>query len=567
MTKKWWKEGIVYQIYPRSYYDSNGDGIGDLRGVIDKLDYLKELGVDIIWLNPVYQSPNADNGYDVSNYFRIMNEFGTMEDFDELLEAAHQRGIRLIMDMVLNHSSDEHDWFIKSSSSKDNPYRDYYIWREGKNGKEPNNWQSAFGGSAWQYDAKTKEYYLHVYAVKQPDLNWENPKLRKEAHNIVRWWLDKGIDGFRMDAISSLSKVQEFPDDNKPLEKFRRRIGSRYYINGPKIHEYLQEMNQEVFSKYNIVTIGEATEVTAENAYLYVDEKRHELDIMIHFQLMEVDYGDGGKLDIVPWKLKDFKAIMYKWYVELKDRGWAALYLNNHDQPRMVSRFGNDREYRVESSKMLATLLHTWSGTPFIYQGEEIGMTNVAFDNISDYNDIETVNMYNEKIKQGYTHERLMQIVHKTSRDNARTPMQWDSGVNAGFSKGKPWMKLNPNFKTINVEDSIHDADSIFHYYQKLIKLRKENSVIVYGDLRLILEDHDHIFAYIRMMGQETILVILNFFDQNEHFILPSDIKYRNLKLLLCNYQDNDVDKIENVLLRPYEARIYKFTGIEICPN
>ena len=559
MNEKWWKEGVVYQIYPRSFDDANGDGIGDLRGIIHKLDYLKELGIDIIWLNPIYASPNADNGYDVSDYFTIMAEFGTMEDFDELLNEAHRRGIRLIMDMVVNHTSDEHFWFMNSRSAKDNPYRDYYIWREGKDGREPNNWESAFGGSAWKYDPRTREYYLHVYAVKQPDLNWENPSVRKDVYHMMRWWLDKGIDGFRMDAISSLSKVGEFPDDHEPLEKFRRRIGSRYYINGPKIHEYLQEMNREVFRKYDILTIGEATEVTAENAGLYVNEERQELDMIIHFQLMEVDYGAGGKYDIVPWKLKDIKAIMYRWYAELKDRGWVALYLNNHDQPRMVSRFGNDREYRVESSKMLATLLHTWCGTPFIYQGEEIGMTNVAFDSIADYNDIETLNMYHGKLEQGLGHEQLMRIVHQTSRDNARTPMQWNAGMNAGFSKGTPWLKPNPNYREINVEESIQDPNSIFHYYQKLIQIRKMNRAIVYGDLTMIREEDEDIFAYIRTLDDEGILVILNFFSKQVDFSLPAMIRCSNLRLLLNNYQDGDDDEVERTLT-PYESRVYHFT-------
>ncbi|WP_026486609.1 glycoside hydrolase family 13 protein [Caldanaerobius polysaccharolyticus] len=554
MNKKWWKEAVVYQVYPRSFYDTNGDGIGDLRGIIQKLDYLKDLGVDVIWLNPVYKSPNADNGYDISDYYDIMDEFGTIADFDELLEEVHKRGMKLIMDLVVNHTSDEHRWFIESRSSKHSPYRDYYIWRPGKDGREPNNWVSIFSGPAWQYDEKTGEYYLHLFAVKQPDLNWENPRMRKEIYEMINWWLQKGIDGFRLDAINLISKAEGLPDDPDPHGQ--RWAGSKYYLNGPKVHDYLQEMYRETFSKYDIMTVGEISGVTPEIGRLYVDEGRKELNMIIHFELMDVDCGPGGKWDIVPWKLTDFKRIMYNWYITLKDRGWVALYLNNHDQPRMVSRFGDDGQYRVQSAKMLATLLHTWQGTPFIYQGEEIGMTNVAFDSIQDYRDVETLNWYNEMIKQGDNPERLMKVIHARSRDNARTPMQWNSGPNAGFTTGTPWIKVNPNYKEINVEDALKDPDSIFYYYKKLIELRKTHPSIVYGEINMILEDDENIFAYTRVLGDERLLVVLNFFENEVEFVLPDEVEFKDYKLLLSNYPvEGDLKK---AILRPYETRVYR---------
>ncbi|HAZ37736.1 MAG TPA: glucohydrolase, partial [Clostridiaceae bacterium] len=491
MERKWWKEGVVYQVYPRSFYDSNGDGIGDLKGVTSKLDYLKELGIDIIWLNPIYKSPNADNGYDISDYRDIMDEFGTMEDFDELLCEAHKRGIRIIMDLVVNHTSDEHEWFKKSRESKDNPYRDFYIWKEGKGGKEPNDWKSCFGGPAWEFDKKTDEYYLHLFAVKQPDLNWENERLRKAIYDMMKFWLDKGIDGFRMDVINFISKDQDFPDD--------KMGGSKYYSNGPRVHEFLKEMNHEVLSKYDIMTVGETPSVTPEIAGDYVDESRKELNMIFQFELMGIDEGKGGKGDVIPWKAKDFKNVLIKWQEALKDKGWNSLYMNNHDQPRMVSRFGDDKNFRVESAKMLATVLHTLKGTPYIYQGEEIGMTNVSFDSIEDYNDIETLNAYHEKLNEGIPKETLMEAVHKSSRDNARTPMQWDDTLNAGFSKHDPWLKVNPNYKDINVAKALKDPNSIFYYYKKLIKMRKEYKSIVYGDFKAF-EVCENVFSYMRTL-------------------------------------------------------------------
>ncbi|WP_160679253.1 alpha-glucosidase [Clostridium sp. C8-1-8] len=553
MERKWWKEAVVYQIYPRSFKDSNGDGVGDLRGIIEKLDYLKELGVDVIWLSPVYKSPNDDNGYDISDYRDIMDEFGTIKDFDELLEGMHERGLKLVMDLVVNHSSDEHQWFVESKKSKDNQYRDYYIWRKGKDGNPPNNWGSFFSGSAWQYDEATDEYFLHLFSKKQPDLNWENEKVRNEVYDMMKYWFDKGIDGFRMDVINLISKVSGLPDGEKGEHDLYGN-GFPLFANGPRVHEFLKEMNREVLSKYDIMTVGEAPGVDPDTAKLYVNEDRDELNMLFQFELMDIDSGNG-KWDVRPWKLTTFKNIMFKWYEALKDKGWNSLFLNNHDQPRMVSRFGNDKEYRVESAKMLATFLHTWQGTPYVYQGEEIGMTNVQFD-ISDYKDIEIINMFKEKTAQGVEKEELMKSIYAKGRDNVRTPMQWNATENAGFTKGEPWLKVNPNYKDINVEQALEDRNSIFYYYQKLIKLRKENPIIVYGDINLLYKDDENIFSYIRKFEDERLLVILNFFEKEVQFKLPADVKFKEAELLIANYEV-DTNNIDNILLKPYEARVY----------
>ncbi|ACL70998.1 glycoside hydrolase family 13 protein [Halothermothrix orenii] len=560
MERKWWKEGVVYQIYPRSFNDSNGDGIGDLPGIIEKLDYLKELGVDIIWLCPVYKSPNDDNGYDISDYYDIMDEFGTMEDMDKLIEGVHKRGMKLIMDLVVNHTSDEHPWFQESKSSKDNPYRDFYIWRKGKNDGPPNNWGSAFSGSAWEYDEKTGEYYLHLFSKKQPDLNWENPRVREEVYKMMRWWLDKGIDGFRMDVINMISKVKGLPD-GKVYPGAKYGDGSPYYLNGPRVHDYLQEMNREVLSKYDVMTVGETPGVTPEIARKYVGYDRNELNMVFQFELMGIDCG-LSKWDKKDWKLTEFKRIFNRWYEGLKEKGWNSLYMNNHDQPRMVPRFGNDKEYRVESAKLLATLLHTFPGTPYIYQGEEIGMTNVAFDSIEDYRDIETLNWYREQIEEGRTEAEVMEAIHWASRDNARTPMQWDDSPHAGFTTGTPWVKVNPNYKDINVAKARKDQDSIFHYYRRLIQLRKENPVIVYGDYRPILEDDEKLFSYLRTLnedGEESrLLVILNFSEEEVKFKLPEGIGYSDKKILIGNYPVGLQKDLSNLTLKPYEALVYQ---------
>ncbi|MBE0068150.1 glycoside hydrolase family 13 protein [Thermoanaerobacterium thermosaccharolyticum] len=556
MKKAWWKESVVYQIYPRSFKDSNGDGIGDLRGIIEKLDYLKFLGVDVLWLCPIYKSPNCDNGYDISNYKDIMDEFGTMEDFDELLFEAHKRGLKILMDLVVNHTSDEHIWFINSRKSKDNEYRDYYIWRKGKDGKEPNNWGSSFSGSAWEYDEATDMYYLHCFAKKQPDLNWENEKVRKEVQDIVKWWLDKGIDGFRMDVINMISKDQRFPDGIVPEGGLYGDM-SPYVMNGPRVHEYLKELNEKVLSKYDIMTVGETPCVTPEIAIDYVGEDRNELNMVFSFEHMDIDK-DVINLTKKPLDLVELKKIMSKWQKGMSDRGWNSLYWNNHDQPRVVSRFGNDTEYWDKSAKMLATCLHMQQGTPYIYQGEEIGMTNVRFQDIEDYRDIAVINGYNEEvIIKGRSHEQYMQYIYDFSRDNARTPMQWDDSDNGGFTTGKPWIKVNPNYTKINVAKQIGDKDSILNYYRRLIKLRKENEIIIYGDFELILPDDKNIFSYTRKLNDEMLLVICNFTSNNVEFSLPDNINYVDKNLLISNYDVANDDNIENFELRPYESRVY----------
>jgi len=562
MKKKWWKEAVVYQIYPRSFKDSNGDGIGDLPGIIQNLDYLKNLGIDVIWLCPVYKSPNDDNGYDISDYRDIMNDFGTMKDMERLLAEIHEKDMKLIMDLVVNHTSDEHPWFIESRSSLDNPYRDFYIWRRGKNGSPPNNWGSVFGGPAWEYDKTTDEYYLHLFSKKQPDLNWENPRLREEIYKMMKWWLDKGIDGYRIDTVNLFSKVPGLPD-GKIIEGYKYGDGSPYFLNGPHIHEYLQEMNEKVLSKYDIMTVGETPGTPPQIAAMYVNRDRHELDIVFHFELMEIDHDPINKWKSKEWKLTELKKIFTKWHEGLKEKGWNSLFMNNHDQPRMVSRFGDDKKYRVESAKMLATLLYTLPGTPYLYQGEEIGMTNVAFDNIEDYRDIETLNFYREMTKKGLPKERIMEAIHPISRDNARTPMQWDDSPYAGFTTGMPWIKVNPNYPEINVAHNLKDSNSIFYYYQIIIHLRKENLIMIYGDYHLIVEDDEHIYSYLRTLNKDRLLIILNFFSSQTIFNLPEDIDYKDKKLLISNYDIEEKEDIKNIYLRPYEARVYKLVDSE----
>ncbi|EOO37486.1 glycoside hydrolase family 13 protein [Bacillus mycoides] len=556
MGKQWWKESVVYQIYPRSFMDSNGDGIGDLRGILAKLDYLKELGIDVIWLSPVYESPNDDNGYDISDYCKIMNEFGTMEDWDELLHEMHKRNMKLMMDLVVNHTSDEHNWFIESCKSKDNKYRDYYIWRPGKEGKEPNNWGAAFSGSAWQYDEMTDEYYLHLFSKKQPDLNWDNEKVRQDVYDMMKFWLEKGIDGFRMDVINFISKEDGLPSVETDEEGFVS--GHKHFMNGPNIHKYLHEMNEDVLSQYDIMTVGEMPGVTTEEAKLYTGEARKELQMVFQFEHMDLDSGEGGKWDVKPCSLLTLKQNLTKWQKALEQTGWNSLYWNNHDQPRVVSRFGNDGAYHTESAKMLATVLHMMKGTPYIYQGEEIGMTNVRFESIDEYRDIETLNMYKEKvIERGEDIDKVMQSIYIKGRDNARTPMQWDDREHAGFTTGEPWIAVNPNYKEINVKQAIQDEESIFYYYKKLIELRKNNEIVVYGTYDLILENNPSIFAYVRTYGEEKLLVIANFTADECVFELPEDIIYSEAELLIHNYDVENV-LIENITLRPYEAMVFK---------
>lgn len=544
MDKKWWKESVVYQVYPRSFNDSNGDGIGDLRGIIEKLDYLKELGIDVIWLSPVYKSPNDDNGYDISDYEDIMDEFGTMEDMNDLIKEGNKRGIKILMDLVVNHTSDEHKWFIEAKKSKDNPYRDYYIWRDPVNGEEPNDLRSTFSGSAWQYDETTGQYYLHLFSKKQPDLNWENEEVRNRIYKMMNFWIDKGIGGFRMDVIELIGKI---PD-------------KKVTHNGPKLHEYIREMNKKTFGGKDLLTVGETWGCTTEIAKKYSNPDDSELSMIFQFEHILLDQQPGKeKWDLKPLELLDLKKALSRWQVELEGTGWNSLFWNNHDVPRIVSRWGNDKEYRVESAKMLATLLHGMKGTPYIYQGEELGMTNVRFESLEDYKDIETLNMYNERKKQGYTHEEIMLSIYTKGRDNARTPMQWDDSQNAGFTSGQPWLKVNPNYKEINAESQLKDENSIFNYYKKLIKIRKSNPVVVYGKYNLILEENKEIFAYTRTLENEMLLVICNFTGNETEFVLERKLEFKSKELLISNYNVNENDSINSIELKPYESRIYKF--------
>ncbi|MDQ0254624.1 oligo-1,6-glucosidase/alpha-glucosidase [Evansella vedderi] len=553
MKQKWWKEAIAYQIYPRSFMDSNGDGIGDIQGIISKLDYIKNLGIDVIWICPIFSSPNDDNGYDISDYKGIMDEFGTMDDFDQLLKEVHSRGMKLILDLVINHTSDEHPWFIESRSSKDNPYRDYYIWHPGKNGKEPNNWESIFGGSAWEYDEKTKEYYMHVFSRKQPDLNWENPKVRKDLYDMVNWWLDKGIDGFRVDAISHIKKVPGFPDLPNPKKK--KYVPSfKGHMNRPGIHVFLEELKRETFANYDIMTVGEANGVKVEQADEWVGEENGCFNMIFQFEHLGL-WGKSveGGLDI-----DTLKETFTKWQKGLDGIGWNALFLENHDQPRSVSTWGNDKEYWDQSAKCLATMFFLMQGTPFIYQGQEIGMTNVKFNSIEDYNDVAIKNLYYNELEEGKTHEEIMEVIWKNGRDNSRTPMQWSSEENAGFTTGTPWLKINPNYKEINVEQSIKDPQSIYHYYKKLIELRKENDVLIYGSYDLILEDHEKIFAYTMTLHGEEVIVLTNLFAEEADFALPATIAKKSKHLLISNYDVQSDDEEKVITFKPYEARVYR---------
>ena len=550
MEKKWWKESVVYQIYPKSFKDSNGDGVGDIRGIIQKLDYLKELGVNVLWISPMLESPQDDNGYDISDYRRIYKEYGNMEDYEELLSEAHKRDIRILMDLVVNHTSDEHNWFVESRKSKDNPYRDYYIWKDPVNGKEPNNWGGAFGGSAWEYDPQTQMYYLHLFSKKQPDLNWENEKVRQEVYDMMTFWCEKGIDGFRMDVISMISKDQTFPDgemNNSLYGDF-----GPYCVHGPRIHEFLQEMNREVLSKYDIMTVGETSGVTIEEAQNYAGEARNELNMVFQFEHVDNGSGDYGKWTTEKYDFKEFKRIMIKWQEELQGKAWNSLFLGNHDQPRSVSRFGNDNPaYRETSAKMLATCLHMMQGTPYVYQGEELGMTNVYFDILEDYRDIESINFFTELTEAGLmTPEYMMKCLMLRSRDNARTPMQWDDSAQAGFTDGESWIKVNPNYKEINAAQQLEDPNSIFHYYQKLIRLRKEKDIIVYGEFEPIYRDDEQIFAYIRRQKQEKLLTVCNFSDKNAEMEIPEEFK--GAECLITNLDRTVFEG--RIVLKPYEA-------------
>lgn len=548
MKKNWWKESVVYQIYPRSYKDTSGNGLGDIDGIIEKLEYIKSLGVDIIWLCPIYESPNDDNGYDISDYRKISDDFGGDKAFDRLLKAIHNFGLKLIMDLVANHTSDEHYWFEEAKKSRENPYHDYYVWKKTTPKTLPNNWQSVFSGSAWKWNEKTQEYFLHLYTQKQPDLNWENSKVREEIYSIIDFWLAKGVDGFRMDVISMISKRLAFEDvpENMPIVE----VMEKFYSNGPRVHEFIKEMNQKVLSKYDIVTVGEGPGINLENALNYVSEAERELDMVFHFDHLFIDYGPKGKYDPIPIDFILFKKIFSQWDNLLANKGWNSIFLGNHDFSRIVSRFGNDKDFHFESAKLLVTLLMTMRGTPYIYQGDEIGMVNVAHPSIDFYDDVETLNAWKLAEIEGEDMELFLKLVHKQSRDNARTPMQWDSSKNAGFTKSKPWIPLNNNFKMINVTDQEEDPHSILQYYRKMIAFRKANKTLVYGEYKDLEPNDSKLFIYKRWDEKNLFLIAHNFSDNSQEF--NSDY-IKGLTLSSSNYLSNE----KRNSLQPWESRIY----------
>ncbi|HAK47115.1 MAG TPA: glucohydrolase [Spirochaeta sp.] len=549
IDRKWWKESVVYQIYPRSFYDSNGDGTGDLRGIIEKIDYIASLGVDVIWLNPVYQSPNDDNGYDISDYKAIMDEFGTMDDWEELLQQVHWAGMKLIMDLVVNHTSDEHDWFVNARSSRDSEYRDYYIWRDGVNGNPPNDWLAHFSGSAWEWDEKTEQYFLHLFTRRQPDLNWENPDVREEVYKMMRWWLDKGIDGFRIDTINMFSKVPGLPPVDAADGKLR--WGGEYFMNGPRIHEFIHEMNEKAIDGRDVMTVGECPDVTLDMAVDYIGPERKELNMLFQFEHMGVDHLSKDRWDTRPLDLVKFKDIIAKWQKDLHGRGWNSNYLMNHDQPRSVSRFGDDGKYRVESAKMLLTFLMTLEGTTYIYQGEEIGMINSGLEKIEDYRDVEVLNHYREAVEAGEDLGKVLEGYMKMSRDNSRTPMQWSKAENAGFTSGNPWIKPGISWREINVEADLASSDSIIRYFRKLTAMRKAHLVLIYGEFEHLLPADEQLFVYKRILDNSTYLVLLNFSaDSRELSIIPE-----NSELLISNYEGGSAGK-----LRAWESRVYKLS-------
>jgi len=545
MNLQWWKKAVVYQIYPRSFCDSNGDGIGDINGITFKLDYIKRLGADVIWISPIYKSPMYDNGYDISDYKEINPEFGTMADFDRLLKEAHGLGLKIVMDLVINHTSNQHAWFQESRSGKENPKRDYYIWRDGKDGRPPNNWQAWFGGSAWTLDETTGQYYLNIFSPHQPDLNWENPAARSAIYEIMRWWLDKGIDGFRMDAISLISKPKEFTDGD-----IRKIIP-----NGPRVHEFLKEIRNEVLSKYDIMTVGETGGVTADDAVIYANADGTELDMVFQFEQIELDGGETFKWNDRKINLIDLKNVFSRWQIKLHNRAWNSLYWCNHDQPRIVSRLGNDKKYREKSAKMIATYLHFLQGTPYVYQGEEIGMTNAPFADISDYRDIESINAYNELVEREklIPKEDMLRFLRNRSRDNSRTPMQWNSSYNAGFSSGKPWIMVNPNYIEINTEKQMPRKDSVFTYYQKLIQLRKQLDIITLGNYELLLPDDPDLYVYTRNYQNESLIIICNFSQDDKTFTLPE--RFIGSKLIISN--DKTTDFRFSVALGAFAAAVF----------
>ncbi len=549
MKKSWWKESIVYQIYPRSFKDSSGNGIGDINGIIEKLDYIKSLGVDIIWICPIYDSPGIDNGYDISNYKEINKDFGGNKALDELIEKVHLKGLKIIMDLVVNHTSDQHNWFKEAKKSKLNPYHDYYIWKDEKNNEFPNNWRSVFGGRVWEWNNKTEEFFLHLYTKNQPDLNWENPKVRKEIYSIIDFWLSKGIDGFRMDVISLISKRLAFK--NTPDNMSFKDVMEKFYANGPRVHEFLKEMNREVLSKYDIVTVGEGPGINLKNGLNYVAENEKELNMIFHFDHLTIDFGPKGKYDPIPLNFIRFKEIFTKWDNLLANKGWNSIFLGNHDFSRIVSRFGNDKEYRVESAKLLITLIMTLRGTPYIYQGDEIGMTNVSYPSIDFYNDIETLNAWKEASINGENMSEFLNAVHLQSRDNSRTPMQWNLKRNSGFTIGDPWIPVNKNYKNINVSSQLKDSNSILNYYKRIISFRKLNATLVYGNYKDLEPNHPYLFVYKRWDENNEFLIIHNFSEK--YLGLEKKITL-NYNLVILNYENV---KNQNKI-RPWETRVYK---------
>ncbi|MDO5750012.1 MAG: alpha-glucosidase [Rothia sp. (in: high G+C Gram-positive bacteria)] len=581
--KQWWKEAVVYQVYPRSFADANGDGIGDLKGITAKLPYLQKLGINVIWLSPVFDSPNVDNGYDISDYFAIMGDFGTMEDFDELLETAHNHGIKILMDLVANHTSDQHPWFVQSKSSRENPYRDYYIWKDPKGFEEdgtpipPNNWASEFGGSAWEWDENTQQFYLHIFFKEQPDLNWENPRVREDLYSMVRWWLDKGVDGFRLDAINIISKPEGYPDD--PDTDFEKHTSSIPFViaHGTMVHPWMKELNAQSFGRYDVMTVGETSQTSPEDAKLWAGYDAGELQMIFHFDHMGVDTDPegslGGKWSYAPYKLSELKRILNAWQTELEGNAWGSLYWNNHDQPRVVSRFGNDSpQWRVKSAKQLATTLHFMQGTPYIYQGEELGMTNVRFESIDEYRDGDSIRFYQDMhVERGnLSHEDAMRAIYIKGRDNARTPMHWDASAHAGFSFGKdvqPWISVNPNFAEINADAALADENSIFYHYQQLVSLRRGElkDLMVYGSFKPLDVEDEQVYAYERVGGAEgtdasqSLLVISNFSEQEleRHYEALEQAREAgaSVELVHSNYADD-----QGATLRPYEAKVYRIS-------
>lgn len=542
MEKRWWHNSVVYQIYPRSFCDSNSDGIGDLQGIISKLGYLTTLGIDVIWLSPVYKSPMDDNGYDISDYQAIAAEFGTMDDMRELMQKAEQRGIKIVMDLVVNHTSDEHPWFIESKNNKDSEYRDFYIWRDAdENGKAPSDLGSIFGGTAWEWDEENQQYYFHLFSKRQPDLNWENPAVHQKVFDMMNWWIDQGIGGFRLDVIDLIGK----------------EIDKKITGNGERLHPLLQQMNKATFGNKDLLTVGETWDATPETAQLYSNPARNELSMVFQFEHITLLWEDGDKWKPKPLDLNAFKQVMIKWQLELSNNGWNSLFWNNHDLPRVVSKYGCDGQYRVESAKMLATTLHLLKGTPYIFQGEEIGMTNVAFDTLEEYKDIETLNFYKVKTESGVSHETMMKGIHANSRDNARTPMHWDSSAHAGFTQGSPWISLNPNFPEINVAAALEDKESIFYHYQKLIALRKQNPVIVYGDFIPLFEDHPAVFAYERKDEEQHLVVLNNFTAEPQTLTLPEHLVNKTVECLIANLEP--ISQLNTELtLQPYQSIVVR---------